>query len=248
MKTNLLDVKIDDIDINEARNTILKWLSVPGKHYIVTPNPEFLVIAQIDTEFKNILNKADLGIPDGAGLKLSGKIKYTLPGVDLMEALIKDCADNGFAIGLIGGSKNLANKLSERLKTKYKGLKIEIADSNFIVNIIGEEIIDSTLNLETGKKDKEIYHKDLYKKIDILFVAFGMLKQEKWIAKNIDKLNIKVMMGVGGAFDYLSGNTPRAPEWIRTLGMEWLFRLISQPRRIKRQLALLKYLWLLTKT
>lgn len=247
-KVNLLGVKIDDLNINEAKTTILKWLSEPGKHYIVTPNPEFLVIAQTDAEFKNILNSADLAIPDGAGLKFSQKIKNTLPGVDLMEVLIQDCADKGFTVGLIGGSKNLANKLAERLKERYKNLKIEIADSNFIVNTRGEETIDSTLNLKTDKKDKKIYHKDLYKKMDILFVAFGHIKQEKWITKNIDKLNIKVMMGVGGAFDYLSGNIPRAPKWLRILGMEWLFRLIIQPRRIKRQISLIKYLWLLATT
>lgn len=247
-KIDLLGVKINDVNLSQATNIVLEWLSEPGKHYIVTPNPEFLVIAQTDTEFKNILNNADLAIPDGTGLKLSGKIQNTVTGTDFMEALISLANEKGFTIGLIGGSKNLADNLSKRLTDKYKNLKIGISDSNFNIKSDGSEVIDSKKNSATAKKDNGIYHPNLYNKIDILFVAFGHIKQEKWINKNIDKLNASVIMGVGGAFEYLSGNTPRAPRWLRVLGMEWFFRLITQPWRIKRQLSLLKYLWLLATT
>ncbi len=81
--------------------------------------------------------------------------------------------------------------------------------------------------------------------LDLLFVAFGHIKQEKWIANNLEKIPVKVMMGVGGAFDYLSGNVLRAPKWVRSLGLEWLFRLVLQPWRIKRQLSLFMFLWLI---
>ena len=80
--------------------------------------------------------------------------------------------------------------------------------------------------------------------MDILFVAFGFPKQEQWIAENLDKIPVKVAMGVGGAFDYISGNVPRSPVFIRKLGLEWLFRLIIQPWRLKRQLALFKFIYL----
>ncbi len=85
------------------------------------------------------------------------------------------------------------------------------------------------------------------KPVDILFVALGHIKQEKWIADNLDRIPVHVAMGVGGAFDYLGGFVPRAPKLMRELGLEWLFRLVVQPWRIKRQLALIKYLWLLAK-
>lgn len=208
--------------MGEALKIIEHWIWNPGKHYIVTPNPEFLVTAQKDPVFKKILNEADLSIPDGAGLKLSGKInpdligvKNTVTGTDLMEKLIELSAEKGFAVGLLGGRNGVAEQTAERLKKKYSGLKI---------NVVNEKLIP----------------------VDILFVALGAPKQEKWIALNLSKIPVKVAMGVGGAFDYLSGRIPRAPRWIRKLGLEWLFRLMIQPWRIKRQLKLLHYLWLLT--
>ena len=134
-----------------------------------------------------------------------------------MEGLIKLASEKGFTIGFLGGRCEVADKVVERLQKKYQNLKI-----NYVAEEPGE-----------------------IPKTDILFVAFGAPKQEKWIAENLEKIPVKVAMGVGGAFDYISGRVPRAPAWIRRLSLEWLFRLIIQPWRIKRQLKLLKYLWLI---
>lgn len=210
MKREVLGVKIDDITLEEAVERVEKWVRGGGKHYIVTPNPEFLVIAQEDKDFKDILNKADLAIPDGVGLKFAG-IKNIVPGTDLMEKLIKLSADNGFTIGFLGGRDGVAEKLAERLKEIYQTISVVPPGSP----------------------------------TDLLFIAFGAPKQEKWISGNLGKVPAKVMMGVGGAFDYLSGSVPRAPGFVRKIGFEWLFRLIVQPWRIKRQLSLIKYLILL---
>ncbi len=218
MKVNILGVKIDDVNMAEALVITEKWIWNPGKHYIVTPNPEFLVAAQNDTVFKKILNGADLSIPDGAGLKLSGKIKNTFAGTDFMEKLVGLAAEKGFTTGFLGGRDGVAKKCTECLLKKYPKLKIALVSS------------------DTGEKIPPL---------DLLFVALGHIKQEKWIADNLDKIPVHVAMGVGGAFDYLGGFVPRAPEWIRGLGLEWLFRLIVQPWRIKRQLALIRYLSLL---
>lgn len=217
MKKDVLGVKIDDITMAEVLERVKGWLSKSGKHYIVTPNPEFLVAAQEDLVFRNILNDADLSIPDGVGLKLSGKIKNTVYGTDLMEELVAVANEKGFTVGLLGGSKGVAEKCRECLRKKYPKIKIVFAESG-------------------GEVDE---------RCDILFVAFGHIKQEKWIANNLRKMPVKVAMGVGGAFDYISGKIPRAPVWIRNLGFEWLFRLIVQPWRIKRQMALIKYLLML---
>lgn len=218
MKVDILGVKIDDINMTEALSVVERRVWQPGKHYIVTPNPEMVVAAQKDPVFKKILNDADLSIPDGIGLKLSGKVKNTFAGVDFMEELVSLAAEKGFTTGFLGGKDGVAKKCVECLLQKYPKLKT------------------SFVGADTEAKIPPV---------DLLFVALGHIKQEKWIANNLDKIPVHIAMGVGGAFDYLSGSVSRAPKLIRRLGLEWLFRLIIQPWRIKRQLALVKYLWLL---
>lgn len=234
MKKTVLGVKIDDVTMEEAVNTVDRWLSRVGKHYIVTPNPEFLVTAQENKQFQIVLNKSDLSIPDGVGLKLGG-IKNIVPGINFMQSLIKMAAEKAFTVGLLGGRIEVAEKTAERLKKTYPGLKISFAESG--------PVIDSLNRLPRSASTSSASL--AMTKCDILFVAFGHPKQEYWIAQNLDKIPVKVAMGVGGAFDVISGKLPRAPKWLRSLKLEWLFRLMIQPWRIKRQLALLKYIWLI---
>lgn len=250
MKKDIFGIKIDDVTIPEIVEKVEGWLKKGGKHYIVTPNPEIVVMSQKDQELKRIINNADLAIPDGVGLKLTGDIVMTTPGIDVMEGLVKLAAERGFTIGLLGGRGEVAERCAERLSKKYPKLKLVFAgeggkideDGNLKEQDLRFKIYD--LGEKNIHKSLFINHKSL-PKADILFVALGPPKQEKWIAKNLDKIPVKVAMGVGGAFDYISGDIPRAPKWMRNLGLEWLFRLIIQPWRIKRQLALLKYLWLI---
>lgn len=240
MKKNVLGVKVDDINMDQAMEVIEGWLKKPGKYFIATPNPEFIVAAQADSQFKEILNKADLAIPDGAGLKLAG-LKNTVSGTDLMKKLIALSVENGYLISLLGGREGVAEKLKERLEQTYKQsfppdksgrqtISIKFAGSEGKIDNQGEQI--------SGRKIK-------IPPSDILFVGFGHGKQEKWIYKNFKNTPAKIQMGVGGAFDFFIGAVPRAPVWVRRLGFEWLFRLTVQPWRIKRQLSLIKYLWLL---
>lgn len=232
MKKDVLGIKIDDMILDQVVAVVKKWLKGREKHYIVTPNPEIVVMAQDDLDFKKAINNADLAIPDGAGLQLSTDIVCHTPGIDLMEQLIKLSAEKGFTTGFLGGIGEVAKEAAERLQKKYKNLKVTFAES-------GGEVSKEGKLLKYPKSLKSL-------KTDLLFVAFGPPKQEKWIYKNLGKLDVKVAMGVGGSFDYLSGKLPRAPKIVRDLGFEWLFRLIIQPMRIKRQLALIKYIWLLT--
>ena len=228
MKKPVLGVKIDDLNIPQILEIVEGWLKKPGKHYIVTPNPEIIMMAQQDLDLRKILNEADLAIPDGRGLKLSGDIENTSPGIDVMEELIKRASDWTATVGFLGGRGKVAEKTAKCLLHKYPKLKVSFAT-------YGGEVDEGGNLLKSLKVPK----------LDLLFVAFGPPKQEKWIAKNLPKLPIKVAMVVGGAFDYISGQVPRAPWWIRDLGMEWLFRLIMEPWRIKRQLSLIKYLLML---
>lgn len=257
MKKTVLGISIDDVNMNQAIEMVKGWLSKSGKRYIVTPNPEIVMMAQKDSVFKKILNDADLSIPDGVGLKLSGRVKNTFAGTDFMEKLVALAAKKGFVTGFLGAGSGVAEKTSECLKKKYPKLRVSFAESGGEINDQGESLgvlsarspIRSPrfASLSAGTQwgsPLAATPRDI-PSVDLLFVAFGPPKQEKWIAKNLSKLPVKVAMGVGGAFDYLSGKVPRAPIWIRNLGFEWLFRLCLQPWRMKRQLALIRYLYLL---
>lgn len=270
---NILGIKIDQVNMEEATELVCQMVSDKGKHYVVTPNIEFLMLAQKDGEFKTILNHADLSIPDSARLGWAQKVLseksfvkklclwpfFLLPklvsgnfqvvtGTDLMDRLVKESAERGFTIGLLGGQGKLAEKLKECYQKRYPRLKITLADSDWFISqageVVNEQVLSSKYQVSSKKTD---LHNTTYliPNTDILFVAFGQGKQEKWIAKNLETQPVKVMMGVGGAFDYLSGEVKRAPLWMRNLGLEWFFRLINQPWRIKRFGSLVKFIFLI---
>ncbi len=185
------------------------------KFYIVTPNPEIIVAASRSKRFEEILNGAEVSLPDGAGVLAAGNIlkkgiKRRITGTDLMVRLCRESAERAFTVGFLGGRGGVAEKTAECLVKKYPDLRVKFA---------GEEFENRT-------------------HIDILFVALGAPKQEEWIAENLSKIDVTVAMGVGGAFDYISGKVPRAPKFVRQIGMEWGYRLVRQPWRLKRQLAL----------
>ncbi len=173
-------------------------------------------------------------------------------GTDLMEKLIKLSAEKGFRVGFLGGQRNVAVKLADCLKAKNPSLKVEFIQENLAVDLAGNHKFFEMQNLIGFKQNNAISdarEADFYqnlnsRKLDILFVAFGHVKQEKWINKNLPKTNVSVMLGVGGAFDYLSGEVSRAPKWLRVIGFEWLYRLILQPWRILRFGSLVKFIFL----
>lgn len=224
-----MGVKVDCVGMSQALETTLSWIREGKKRYIVTPNPEFVMLAQDDSEFKQILNQADLAIPDGTYLKLSGKIKEVVTGVDFMEKLCQQCAKQGFAVALLGGRDGVAKQAAECLQKKYPELIVSFAED-------GPEI-----QSEPAGPDQT----GIPAPTDILFVAFGMGKQERWIHHNLSDIPATVAVGVGGSFDYISGRVPRAPLFLRQLGAEWLFRLIIQPWRLRRQLKLIKFFYLI---
>lgn len=203
--------------MEQAVEQIAKWIKGSGKHYVVTPNVEFIMKAQDDPQFAKILNNADLSIPDSAHLGIP-----VVTGTDLMDKLCQEAVKKGWSVGLIGGGQGVAAQTA----AKYAKLKVVLAESGGIVEEDGTELTNPALD----------------QKIDILFVAFGQGKQEKWIVAHLPHLPVKVAIGVGGAFDYLSGLVPRAPLWMRQMGLEWLFRLICQPWRIKRYGALVRFI------
>lgn len=267
-KAELLKIKIDFVSKQEALDQVQSWLSKKGKHYIVTPNPEMLVDATSDKEFRLTLNKSSLAIPDSSRLGwatyftrtnnlflrllyfpffllpqfLTNKNYPTTTGADLMESLIELSEEKAYTTAYLGGTSRVAEKLFECLKQKYPKLKIVFCSGNAHVDLKGKTTFDTeNIKMTTSKQIKPNHSSKtqlnphiLSEKIDIMFVAFGHRKQEKWMYQNLDKLNTRVMVGVGGSFDYLSGSVPRAPHFMQALGFEWLFRFMLQPWRIKR--------------
>lgn len=225
VKKNILGVDFTDATFAQVLEYLTKKLSSEAdKFYVVTPNPELVVIANKDKNYQKILNNAEISLPDGVGVLLAGKIlgkslKERITGVDLVEKLSERIAKRGVTAAFLGGRPGVAVRAAECLKKRYFGLKITFS---------GPEI--------TNFKD--------FPKTDILFVAFGSPKQEIWISNNLKKFPIKAAIGVGGAFDMISGEMPRAPRVLRDNGLEWLYRLIRQPWRAKRQISLLQFIFL----
>ncbi len=223
--TELFGVNITNERESKILEYILQRLKSSNKKLIIyTPNPEILVYALKHNEYKKILNKADIALPDGIGLFIAAGVmgrpfEERIPGVDFIEELCKASEEKPISIGLLGGKAGIAERAAECLKAKYPWIDVVFTGS------VWPYKLSNPANLP----------------IDILFVAFGFPKQEEWIYKNLKDLPVKAAMGVGGAFDYISGEVTRAPFLVRAIGFEWLFRLIRQPWRIKRQLALISF-------
>lgn len=246
-------------------------------HYIVTPNPEIVVAARNNSKFKNALKNASLSLADGVGITFAAKLLEIeainrLPGVDLVDILCREAvtpnskwSKKPIMIGFLGGREQVAEKTAECLIKKYPELSVVYIDDEW-----GPDGFEKAVSFQdpgTGNQDLKIKIKEsgfgnqekrsdgLHKKhhsqntnhIDILFVAFGSPKQEIWMDENREKIPATLMVGVGGAFDMISGKVSRAPGFVRSLGLEWLYRLLKQPWRLKRQLALPVFVYLVFK-
>lgn len=228
MKIKDLILQIENINFEEALEYVVKNAEKKeGKAFIITINPELIMLAQKDSEYEKVLKSADLAVADGVGILWAGKIigkKFSgrIHGVDLVEKVSEAISKKPISVGFVGGHENVAQLTAECLSKKYPGLKVAFAEKEW------EDI-------------------KVKKSADILFLALGSPKQEKWIYENLPKIDVKVAIGVGGAFDFISGQVRRAPKWMRKIGLEWLFRLIIQPWRWKRQLSLIKFVLLVIK-
>ncbi len=219
---------------------IFKLLEHKLQLHIVTPNPEHIIQAQSSPEFKAVLNKADFAVPDGIGVVWAVRHLYPgearrverVTGTDLMVKLCEVAAARGWKVGLIGGQDGVAQEAANQLIKKYSNLTIEVISQDY------------DISEDNDTHDKEIVKKIRQTKSDMVFVALGAPYQELWIAKMLPQLpSVKIAMGVGGAFDFISGRVKRAPVWMQQAGFEWLYRLAQEPWRWKRQLRLVQFGW-----
>lgn len=231
----VLGVRIDNLSREKARKKAEHMMESNEESLVYTPNPEMLVDASRDEYFQDVLNDSSLNICDSKGLQFAcGFGTERIPGVDFMQDVCEISEKKNQSVYLLGsGDKKVLEELETNLKQKYPNLEIAGSHPGPKINLKKIKNINK-IELDTGHNE-EIIHDIIMKAPDVLFVAFGHLKQELWIHAYIKELpSIKLAMGVGGSFDFLSGKVDRAPKWIRYFGFEWLYRLYKEPWRIKR--------------
>lgn len=253
-KKMILGIGVTDETKENILEYILKSLqNLTKPYYIVTPNPEIIVAANKNNDLKNVLNNANLALNDGVGVGLAAQImgislKERFTGVELVEKVCEKSNDWPITVGFLGAGPNVAEKTAECLKSRYPKLRVGFIGTEWHKEnvVLGKKYVVTSNLYKAKDKKKKILHTsyDILDTdvIDILFVAFGAPKQEFWMAEHVGRIPVKVMVGVGGAFDQIAGVVPRASKLVRRLGFEWLFRLIIQPWRWKRQLALIEFL------
>jgi len=249
-RIKLFQVGIDQVDNQETIQKIEEFIVSKKPHQIVTPDTLALLRAGKDPEYHAILKSADLVTPDGAGILWAATtLNYPLPervtGIDIIHNVCRLAARKGYSLYLLGSYPGVASEAALNLTKKYPGIKIAGTHHGYFRCEDSQNCEDvKNGNNDKNKEEEEIITEIKENRPDILLVGMGVPKQEKWINKNLNRLNIPVCMGVGGSFDVLSGRIPRAPLWMQRHGMEWVYRSIKQPNRAFRTLALFYFIWL----
>ncbi|MDD4188487.1 MAG: WecB/TagA/CpsF family glycosyltransferase [Eubacteriales bacterium] len=232
---DILGVSIDSITMDDACEKINGFLEGGETRTVFTPNSEIIMAAQRDKTLKDILNSGDLVVADGAGVVLASsilgeKVPAKVSGIDIIRKLFAD-ANPFVSFFLLGAKPGVAELAEQKLIQAHPGINIAGTHHGYFdekeEDLIIAEINDSGAN--------------------VLLVALGASKQEKWINENKSKLKAKVCIGVGGSLDVFAGKARLAPEFIRKAGFEWLYRLIKEPRRFKRMLDLPRFMFQILK-
>ena len=233
---SLLGVRVHRVDMDATLGIIREFIGSGNPHIIVTADASAIVIAQSDEDFRDIINNADLVTPDGAGLLKAAKLFGTplidrVSGVDIANNVCRMAAEDGFSVFLLGAKPGIAKLAAERLKQQHPGLGIAGTHHGYFTDAenaaIAAEVRDS------GAK--------------VLLVGLGIPRQEKWIRDHLSEIGVCMAMGVGGSFDVLSGQINRAPVWMQRHGLEWIYRLAKDPKKITKVATLPRFVMLVLK-
>lgn len=232
MKTTILGVSFHNLLPDAACDLAFSFFESSTACTVFTPNPEMVMLARKDTDFKKILDSGDLVIPDGIGVVYASrltknKIPRRVAGIDLLTNLFERMGKNGNSVYFLGSAEGVAEAAAIKMKEQFPSLKIVGTSHGYFADEDSAPII---------AKINEA-------KPDMLVVGLGFPRQEKWIFRHKHQLCAKILWGAGGSLDVLSGKIPRAPKIFQKLGIEWLFRLLRQPRRIWRQRVLVKFVF-----
>ena len=238
----ILGVRIDDVTVTEACDQVTARVERGGTTQVATVNPEFIMTAQHDAEFAAVLDKSALNVPDGAGVlwaarRLSRPLRERVAGVDLMEHLCAVGSQHRWRAFFLGAREGIAERAAAILAFKYNGLLVTGTHAG---SPRPEDELDIVARVRKARPN-------------LLFVAYGAPAQDKWLSRNLPLLNLAdrpadeapglVGMGVGGSLDVVAGVQRRAPEWVQAANLEWLYRLLREPRRWRRQTALIRFVW-----
>lgn len=217
---------------NGTKHEFIEYIEKFDKVNIISGNPEVLYNGlRQDVMLQNFTSKNSIIIPDGVGTVIASKlvgqpVKEKIAGIDVMEEVIKLCIKNNESIYLIGAKEDVLKSCIHNLKVKYPDVNISGSHNGYFDLNNCEDILDDIMS----------------KKPYALFVAMGSPRQDIFIIRNMDKLPCRVFMGVGGSFDVFSGKSKRAPKWMISMGLEWLYRVYKEPWRIKRLSSIPKFL------
>ena len=225
MRINVLGVGFDDLTLDEAVDRAFELIGQRRGAYAVTPNPEIVQLCRSDETAREAVNNADLVLADGIGIIKAASIlgtplKDRVPGIDFAQAMFARLAQTGGTVFLFGARPGVAQLAAEKLSERFAGLRIVGTNDGYFDD------------------DAPIIEKINSAKPDFLLVCLGAPKQEKWMLENRASLDVGLMAGLGGSLDVFSGTVRRAPEEWRKMGLEWLYRLLKEPRRIGRMAKL----------
>ena len=230
MRIEIMGVPFDNITMEEAMQAAQRLLEKPGAAYAVTPNAEIVYETLHDDALREIICKADLILPDGAGVVLASKmlgtpLKEKVAGIDFIEHLMKTLEHTDRSFYFLGSKPGVAELAAQKMKEKHPKLYICGMNDGYF------------------KDEAPVIEKINAAKPDVLFVCLGAPKQELFMKNHLDELHIKLMIGLGGSLDSFAGTVKRAPKWMIRCNLEWLYRLIKEPKRFGRMLRLPKYLF-----
>ena len=229
----LLGVPVQRTDVAGALHRITQFVEEGAPHQVVTPDSSAVVRAQGDPELMEILRSADLVTADGVGLVWMAKVMglplwERVSGVDLMDHICELAAEKRYSIYLVGAAPGVAAEAADKLTERHPGLTVAGTMHGYF----------------SADEEPKVVRRIAEAKPDVLFVALGVPRQEKWIRRHLDELGVPVAIGVGGSFDVIAGRLKRAPAFMQRWGLEWLWRALRQPSRLPRLLVLPRFVWM----
>ncbi len=228
IRIDVLGVSFDNITMAEATNKALKLMERRDAAYVVTPNPEIVMLCRDDESLLRAISGASMVLPDGIGIIKGAQIlgtplKEKIPGIEFAETLFGLMADKGMSVFLLGAKPGVAELAAQKLSERFTGLRIVGTNDGYFTD------------------DGHVVEKINAVSPDLLLVCLGAPKQELWMQKNAPRLRVGLMAGLGGSMDVFAGVAERAPEAWRRLNLEWLYRLKEDPSRAKRMTNLPKF-------
>jgi N-acetylglucosaminyldiphosphoundecaprenol N-acetyl-beta-D-mannosaminyltransferase len=227
---SILGVRVHAVTMSDVVARLEAMVTGTAQHRIIPVNPEMVMAAQSNEPFREAINTASLVLPDGIGVVLAARlfgreVPERVTGVDTVMSVAELASRRKLRIFFLGAAPGIAGAAAARLEREFPGLTVAGTYAG---------------SPEKGEEE-EICRRISESRADILLIAYGAPRQELWVARNLAKLPVRIAVCVGGTFDFLAGVVTRAPRWVRSVGLEWLYRLTKEPRRWRRMLALPKF-------